>query len=123
MTYTLQDDADIVIELGKIPSLNKFYSAQHWAYRSKMKNTWSEVVVTQLSKYDKQEFTSFSVKMEVNYRYDIDNCIMGIKFALDAFRREGWVKDDSPKYFQKFTIEYNPELDRDTSRLILRGKK
>lgn len=110
----------IVIELGKIPSLNKFYSSPHWTFRSKEKTKWKKIVADQLD-YDFQ-FESCTITARVNYRYDLDNCIMAIKFTQDALVDAGMVVDDNKKFVRAVTIEPAPDLPKNSSHIIIEGK-
>jgi hypothetical protein len=46
---------------------------------------------------------------------------MAIKFALDAFKNWGGVKDDSPKYVDRIKMAYDPSLPKDTAEIIFEG--
>lgn len=72
----------------------------------------------QLNKHDLVQFKCVHVRAEVNYGYDIDNCIMAVKFAMDAFKDWGGIVDDTKKYFPKMTIVYNPEIEKNTSEIF-----
>ena len=113
---------DISVEIGKVPSLNTFYASRHWSIRKKAKDKFKAEVLEQLDRYDKFEFKSVAVRMETNLGYDIDNCIMAVKFAMDALKDWGGVKDDTKVYFPKLTIIYNPDLDKGTSKIFFTGE-
>jgi hypothetical protein len=66
-------------------------------------------------------FSTFSINCRVHYRYDLDNSVMAIKFALDAFKQWGGVKDDSPKYVDRIKMTYDPSLPKDTAEIIFEG--
>ena len=121
LTHTLPNDAVISLDVGKVPSLNAFYASKHWIVRKKAKDTFKEDFLNQLNQYDKIEFKSVSVRLETNLGYDIDNCIMAVKFAMDALKDWGGVKDDTKVYFPKLTIIYNPELEKNTSKIFFSG--
>ena len=121
LTHTLPNDAVISLDVGKVPSLNAFYASKHWIVRKKAKDTFKEDFLNQLNQYDKVEFKSVSVRLETNLGYDIDNCIMAVKFAMDALKDWGGVKDDTKVYFPKLTIIYNPELEKNTSKIFFSG--
>lgn len=89
--------------------------------RKKAKDTFKEDFLNQLNQYDKIEFKSVTVRLETNLGYDIDNCIMAVKFAMDALKDWGGVKDDTKVYFPKLTIIYNPELEKNTSKIFFTG--
>lgn len=112
---------DISVNIGKVPSLNAFYAGKHFTYRSAAKKKFKAEVLEQLNQYDQIQFKSMQVRAEVNYRYDIDNCIMAIKFAVDAFKDWGGIQDDTKKFFPKLTIVYNPAIELNTSKIIFIG--
>ena len=121
MTLTLQNDVDISVKVGKVPSLNSFYAGKHFTYRSAAKKKFKAEILEQLEQYDPVQFESVQVRAEVNYRYDIDNCIMAVKFAMDAFKDWGGVIDDTKKYFPKMVIIYNPDIELNTSKIFFIG--
>ena len=121
LTHTLPSDAVIVLEIGKIPSLNAFYASKHWIVRKKAKDAFKTEILGQLNKYDKITFKQVTVRLETNLGYDIDNCIMAVKFGMDALKEWGGVKDDTKVYFPKLTIIYNPELEKNTAKIFFRG--
>ena len=116
----ISDYTKIVIELGKIPSLNKFYSSPHWTFRSREKTKWKGLIAAQLD-YDFQ-FISCTITARVNYRYDLDNCIMAIKFTQDALVDAGMVADDNKRFIKAVAIEPAPELPKNTSQIIIEGE-
>jgi hypothetical protein len=117
----LQNAADISVEIGKVPSLNTFYASRHWTIRKKAKDKFKAQVLEQLNQYDQITFKQVTVRLETNLGYDIDNCIMAVKFAMDAFKDWGGIKDDTKAYFPKLTIIYNPDLPKDTSKIFFVG--
>jgi hypothetical protein len=122
MTITLPSpvDGSIHIRLTKIPSLNKFYSASHWIVRKKLKDSYAEDILQQLSQYDKVAFNTMEVIFFCNVRLDLDNCIMGVKFALDSFRTWGGIPDDGPKYVKRILMEHNDLMPKGMCEIILR---
>lgn len=122
MTNTLPSPADgsIHIMLTKIPSLNKFYSASHWIVRKKLKDLHLEEILKQLNQYDKVTFNTMEVIFFCNVKLDLDNCIMGVKFALDAFRHWGGIPDDGPKYVKRIRMEHNGLMPKGMCEIILR---
>ena len=113
----------IIVKLAKVPSLNQFYSGMHWSKRDKITNLLKLDILSQLSNYPKVKYEKISVTLRCNYRYDIDNSIMAVKFALDVFRRWGGVKDDSPKYLEQVTLIVDKSLPRDTALVEIAEKK
>ena len=121
LTPTLLKDAVISVEVGKVPSLNSFYASKHWIVRKKAKDKFKAEILEQLDKYDKIKFKSVTVRLETNLGYDIDNCIMAVKFGMDALKDWGGIEDDTKKYFPKLTIIHNSKLEKNTSKLFFTG--
>jgi hypothetical protein len=115
-------DTRIEVTLGKVPSLNQFYSSKHWIVRKKAKDKFVAEVLEQLAGYDKFKFSSLVVNLEHNYGYDNDNCIMAIKFALDGLRKHGGVQDDTARFVTKVSIFRNSEIEKNTGRVIFFGE-
>ena len=109
------------IVVGKVPSLNAFYASKHWTVRAKAKTKHCQEVMLQLAAYDLQQITDVQILCKVNYRYDIDNAIMAVKFALDAFKTWGGVKDDSRKYVHSLKMVHDTTIPKDTAEIIFSG--
>jgi hypothetical protein len=109
------------IVVGKVPSLNAFYASRHWTARVKAKELASKDVMSQLLKYDLEQITDVHILCRVNYRYDIDNAIMAVKFALDAFKTWGGVKDDSRKYVHSLKLVHDQSIGKDTAEITFTG--
>jgi hypothetical protein len=124
LTPPLQPAVDIKISvtLSKVPSLNQFYASKHWIVRKKAKDKFTEEVLTQLAAYDKTRFQTITATLRHNYGYDNDNCIMAIKFALDALRKWGGIQDDNTSFVTKVTISRDHEIEKNTGQVIFFGK-
>ena len=109
------------IVVGKVPSLNAFYASRHWTARVKAKELTSREVMSQLEKYDLEQITDVHILCRVNYRYDIDNAIMAVKFALDTFKTWGGVKDDSRKYVKSLKLVHDTTITKDTAEITFTG--
>jgi hypothetical protein len=109
------------VVVGKVPSLNAFYASRHWTARVKAKELASREVMSQLEKYDLEQITDVHILCRVNYRYDIDNAIMAVKFALDAFKTWGGVKDDSRKYVKSLKMVHDTTITKDTAEITFTG--
>jgi hypothetical protein len=48
LTHTLPKDAVIILEVGKVPSLNSFYASKHWIVRKKAKDKFKAELLEQL---------------------------------------------------------------------------
>jgi hypothetical protein len=115
-------DIEIKVVLSKVPSLNQFYASKHWIVRKKAKDKFTEEVLAQLATYDKTRFQTITATLRHNYGYDNDNCIMAIKFALDALRKWGGIQDDNTNFVTKVTISRDYEIDKNTGQVIFFGK-
>jgi hypothetical protein len=104
-----------------VPSLNAFYASKHWTVRAKAKTKHCDEVMLQLSEYDLEQITDVQIHCKVNYRYDIDNAIMAVKFALDTFKTWGGVKDDSRKYVHSLKLVHDTTIPKDTAEIIFSG--
>jgi Holliday junction resolvase RusA-like endonuclease len=122
LTDTLRSVAGgtIQIRLNKIPSLNQFYSSKHWTFRKKLKDELNAEILAQLEQYDPVTYEGLEVYLRCNYRMDLDNCIMAVKFVVDAFNKWGGLEDDSPKYFQKIRMEVDKSLEKTSCLVELR---
>jgi Holliday junction resolvase RusA-like endonuclease len=105
---------EIKLELPKPPSLNQFYSGRHYAVRSKHKtNYWAKIEAV-LEGYDKFHMESMSIHVYYNCRYDVDNAICCSKFLADYLRNNGYIDDDSPRFFTSQSTHYDATVTKDT---------
>lgn len=109
------------VTVGKVPSLNAFYASKHWTVRAKAKDKHCGEVLDQLYTYDCVPITQVHITCLVNYRYDVDNSIMAVKFALDALKKWGAIRDDSPKYVEQIKLVHSEAIPRDTAEIIFEG--
>jgi hypothetical protein len=100
----MTDHTKIEIKLGKIPSLNKFYSSPHWTFRSREKTKWKEIITDQL-----------------DYDFQFEYC-MAIKFTQDALVDAGMIADDNKKFIKAVRIEPATDIPKDTSVIQIEGK-
>lgn len=110
---------EIVLTLGKVPSLNSFYAGSHWTKRKKAKDAALKEVKEQLGFNQGPAYNSFRVTANVRYRYDLDNSIIAVKFTSDALKALGWIKDDSPKYFRYLLLVWKESLPANTAEIII----
>jgi len=106
---------EIEITLGKVPSLNAFYSSKHWTFRKREKDKWKEEIERELSRYDVNPYTTAKVRIRCNYRYDIDNSIMVAKFVCDSLVDLGFLPDDSPKHLREIKLVADKSITKDTA--------
>ena len=109
------------VVVTKVPSLNAFYASNHWILRKKAKDLHCDEVLAQLYAYDCVQITDVHITCLVNYRYDVDNSIMAVKFALDAFKKWGAIRDDSPKYVKQIKLVHSEAITKDTAEIIFEG--
>ena len=110
---------EIVLTLGKVPSLNSFYAGSHWTKRKKAKDAALKEIKEQLGFNQNAPYNSFRVTANVRYRYDLDNSIIAVKFTSDALKALGWIKDDSPKYFRRLLLVWKESLPANTAEIII----
>jgi len=116
----LMGTTEIILTLPKPPSLNKIYSGGHWAKRKKYKDDYKAECIKALEKYDAFTCETFSMVIRYNSRLDIDNGILVSKFLADTLVSQGIVPDDSPRYYSKVTIQYDPIIEKNTYLVALR---
>src|SRR6056300_960744 len=109
---------EVTLTLPKPPSLNKWYSGKHWAIRKKQKESYSGYIKAELDKIDKFTMDRFKIDVQYNCRYDVDNAITCIKFVADYLRGDGYVSDDTTKYFFSQSTTFNQELKKDEFKAI-----
>jgi len=114
------DCVEIELTLPKPPSLNMIYAGKHWTYRKKKKDEYKIICIQALSNYDAFTCETFRMVIRYNSRLDIDNGILVSKFLADTLVSEGIVPDDSPKYYDKVSIEYDKSLEKNTYMVTLR---
>ncbi len=109
MDYTI-----IELVLPKPPSLNKIYAGKHWAVRKKYKDDYKKECQKELAKVDTFVADRINFSIRYNSRLDIDNGILVSKFLADTLVEEGYIQDDSPKYYDKVVIRYDKEVPKNT---------
>lgn len=98
------------IEIDELPpTLNKFYSSPKWYYRHKQAEYWHERFHWAFKEVKLQKPLNWPITLSITQYAkrvpkDVDNTIMGAKFASDALVKGGWLPDDSPKYINKIIL-------------------
>ena len=115
----MRKSKELIVTLGKVPSLNSFYAGSHWTKRKKAKDATFEEIKQQLGFNKAAAYNSFRVIANVRYRYDLDNSIIAVKFTSDALKTLGWVIDDSPKYFRSCLLVWTEQIPRDKAQIII----
>jgi Holliday junction resolvase RusA-like endonuclease len=107
------------------PSLNKFYASKHWGYRKNEKLKFNKYLdslnINFPSKDIDLEQRTYTMSVKNFTRMDNDNVIMICKFVNDYLKTNGYIKDDSRKYFREVSIhtcEKQKEDDRRCSITI-----
>lgn len=111
---------EIELMLPKPPSLNMIYAGKHWSYRAKKKNEYKDICKKELAKHDLFTADRIRIFIDYNSRLDIDNGILVSKFLADTLTSEGYIKDDSPKFYDKITIQFNSGVDKNFYRTKVR---
>jgi len=57
---------------------------------------------------------SMSIHVFYNCRYDVDNAICCSKFLADYLRNNGYIDDDSPRFFTSQSTAFDAEVAKDT---------
>ena len=114
------DYNEIKIILPKPPSLNQFYAGKHWTVRSKKKEQYWKYIATELEQLDRFHMDRFSVSVRYNCRYDVDNAIVCSKFLADYLRNNGYVDDDTPKYFFSQKTQFDSDVEKNMFVVILK---
>lgn len=99
-----QEYKEIDFTLPKAPSLNQFYAGRHYSVRQKYKKEYNEEIKNVFDQYDKFFADTYKIDLVHNTRYDCDNVIITIKFISDYLKDNGYVTDDSKKYFKSLSI-------------------
>lgn len=88
------------------PSLNK-YIRVHWRERGE----WLQTVGMYLAAAIGRPQTTWGFRVRATFevwhpkrRLDDDNVVVGRKLILDALKRLGWIKNDSPRYVESHDL-------------------
>lgn len=107
------DCNEIEVSIPKPPSLNQLYAGKFWTYRHGQKEKYFIGIARSLEGHDRWTMDRFAVHLRYNSRYDLDNSIVAVKFLADYLRYNGYVYDDTPKYFVELRISYDASLKKD----------
>lgn len=99
-----EDYREITFSLPKAPSLNQFYAGRHYSVRQKYKKEYNAEIEKVFKGYDKFFAHTFKIDLIHNTRYDCDNVIITVKFISDYLKDNGYVTDDTKKYFKGLSI-------------------
>tara|TARA_R110001592_G_scaffold42649_4_gene138460 strand:- start:38 stop:415 length:378 start_codon:yes stop_codon:yes gene_type:complete len=118
--YMSKYEKEITLTLGKPPSLNKFYAGKHWTVRKRLADDYKRSVKDALDTFDPLTISRFELRVSYNSRFDCDNSILCCKFVADCLVEKGYVADDTPKYYSKLVILYDPDLPKDTYKAMIK---
>lgn len=103
---------EVTIPLPKPPSLNALYSGKHWSNRFGEKSSFGKEVKKTLDAYDKFHADKISIHLRYNCRFDVDNTIVAIKFLADYLKYNGYIDDDTPRYFTSISSTFDNSLGK-----------
>jgi hypothetical protein len=118
----MKKDLTLNLKLPKTISLNSLYAGKHWTFRKKKKDEYKKIVEEQLVNYDHHCAESMSIVIRYNTRQDVDNLVLVSKFLADTLVANEWIADDSPKYYHKLTILFDPEVEKNYCEVEIRLK-
>ena len=113
---------------GKAISLNDLYSQGHWSKRSSIKSKYRSIFDKIIAQQDLKWLNKFSLLLLYNSRHDVDNTVGMEKIFVDSLKREekngivfreGFIKDDSRRYFKGLCIFPVNDLPMNTFKFIL----
>jgi hypothetical protein len=98
------------------------YAGKHWTFRKKIKDGYKKIVEEELDRYDHHIAKSMSIVIRYNTRADVDNLVLVSKFTADTLVANGWIADDNPKHYNKLTIIFDPEVEKNYCEVEVRLK-
>ena len=106
------DQITLELKLPKTISLNQLYAGKHWTFRKKIKDEYAKIILQELEGYDHCRCEEFTIAIRYNSRLDVDNNVLVSKFVADTLVKHGWCADDSPRYYRKLSILFDPSLEK-----------
>ena len=93
---------------GKPPSLNAWYSGQHWSERKRVRDEWHAKVARNAPDVVVRDYP-VAVECEVMFadgraQYDTENCVTASKLITDGLVEAGVLKGDQPKHVSEVTL-------------------
>jgi len=116
----MKETIDLQLRLPKTVSLNTLYAGKHWTFRKRVKDEYKKIVEEELSRYDRYRAEACTIHIRYNSRADVDNIVLVSKFVADTLVGNGWIPDDSPKYYHKLTIIYDKEVEKNYCEVTIR---
>jgi len=116
------NELTLSLTLPKTISLNSLYAGKHWTFRKKTKDEYKKIVEAELARYDHHFAESMSIHIRYNTRADVDNLVLVSKFTADTLVANGWIADDSPKYYHRLTITFDESVEKNYCEVEVRLK-
>lgn len=114
------NELTLSLTLPKTISLNALYAGKHWTFRKKTKDEYKKIVEAELARYDHHFAESMSIHIRYNTRADVDNLVLVSKFTADTLVANGWIADDSPKYYHRLTITFDESVEKNYCEVEVR---
>ena len=114
------NELTLSLTLPKTISLNSLYAGKHWTFRKKTKDEYKKIVEAELARYDHHFAESMSIHIRYNTRADVDNLVLVTKFTADTLVANGWIADDSPKYYHRLTITFDKSVEKNYCEVEVR---
>ena len=116
----MKETLDLLLKLPKTISLNSLYAGKHWTFRKKIKDEYKKIVESELARYDHHCAEACTIVIRYNTRADVDNLVLVSKFTADTLVANGWIPDDSPKYYHRLTIIYDSTVEKNYCEVEVR---
>jgi Holliday junction resolvase RusA-like endonuclease len=107
----MKEHVEIRLMLPKPPSLNKYFNSKHWGVQTKYKKEYNGYIKEAMDQYEKFYAATYKIDVIHNTRYDCDNAIIAVKFISDYLKDNGYVTDDTRKYFKGLSIRVAEDAD------------
>lgn len=118
----MKETLDLLLKLPKTISLNSLYAGKHWTYRKRIKDEYKKIVESELARFDHHLAESCTIVIRYNTRADVDNLVLVSKFTADTLVANGWLPDDSPKYYHKLTILFDGTVEKNYCEVEIKLK-
>ena len=116
----MKETLDLLLKLPKTISLNSLYAGKHWTYRKRIKDEYKKIVESELARYDHHLAEACTIVIRYHTRADVDNLVLVSKFTADTLVANGWIPDDSPKYYHRLTIVYDQTVEKNYCEVEVR---
>lgn len=116
----MKNELIIMFKLLKMIFLNSLYVGKYWIFRKKVKDEYKKIVEKELDSYDYYSVEGCFICIRYNVCYDVDNNVFVLKFVVDIFVVNGWIFDDFFKYYNKFIIVFDLEVEKNYCEVEVR---